>query len=273
MKPKKNKIFTKKNNLPQYNKNRFSLSNEKIKKPSNQNYFIWGKHALEAAILNSERKIIKIYHTNEMLAWLKEKLHFSTNFVGNIIIVNKKSLDQYSISSPHQGVMAEVEPLKWKSLDGYLGNGDENKCLVLLDQLTNPQNIGSILRTASAFEVDGVVVTKRNTPVENGLMARSSAGAIETMPLIRISNLSRTIEYLKNNNFLVVGLEKNGAEDIKKISDFSRIALVLGSENQGLRRLTKEKLSLSVKIPIAVQTESLNVSTAAAIALYVIKGQ
>ena len=78
MKPKKNKIFTKKNNLPQYNKNRFSLSNEKIKKPSNQNYFIWGKHALEAAILNSERKIIKIYHTNEMLAWLKEKLHFST---------------------------------------------------------------------------------------------------------------------------------------------------------------------------------------------------
>ncbi len=247
MKPKKNKIFTKKNNLPQYNKNRFSLSNEKIKKPSNQNYFIWGKHALEAAILNSERKIIKIYHTNEMLAWLKEKLHFSTNFVGNIIIVNKKSLDQYSISSPHQGVMAEVEPLEWKNLDGYLGNGDENKCLVLLDQLTNPQNIGSILRTASAFEVDGVVVTK-------------------------VSNLSRTIEYLKNNNFLVVGLEKNGAEDIKKISDISRIALVLGSENQGLRRLTKEKLSLSVKIPIAVQTESLNVSNAAAIALYVIKG-
>ena len=104
-------------------------------------------------------------------------------------------------------------------------------------------------------------------------MARSSAGAIETMPLIRISNLSITIEYLKNNNFLVVGLEKNGAEDIKKISDISRVALVLGSENQGLRRLTKEKLSLSVKIPIAVQTESLNVSTAAAIALYVIKGQ
>ena len=104
-------------------------------------------------------------------------------------------------------------------------------------------------------------------------MARSSAGAIETMPLIRISNLSRTIEYLKNNNFLVVGLEKNGTEDIKKISDISRVALVLGSENQGLRRLTKEKLSLSVKIPIAVQTESLNVSTAAAIALYVIKGQ
>ena len=273
MKFTKNKIFSKKNNLAKFNKNRFSLANEKIKTPSNQNYLIWGKHALEAAILNDVRKIIKIYHTNEMVGWLKEKLHFSTNFVENLIIVNKKSLDQYSISSPHQGVMAEVEPLEWKNLDGYLGKNDENKCLVLLDQLTNPQNIGSILRTASAFEVDGVVLTKRNTPIENGLMARSAAGAIETMPLIRISNLSRTIEYLKNKNFLVVGLEKNGAEDIKKISDISRVALVLGSENQGLRRLTKEKLSLSVKIPIAVQTESLNVSTAAAIALYVIKGQ
>ena len=120
--------------------------------------------------------------------------------------------------------MAEVEPLEWQNLDGYLGNEDENKCLVLLDQLTNPQNIGSILRTASAFEVDGVVVTKRNTPIENGLMARSAAGAIETMPLIRISNLSRTIEYLKNNNFLVVGLEKNGVEDVKKIS--SLLALI-----------------------------------------------
>ena len=273
MKPSKNKIFSNNNNLPKFNKNRFSLPNEKITKPSNQNYLIWGKHALEAAILNDARRIIKIYHTNEMVAWLKAKLYFSTNFVENLIIVHKKLLDQYSISSPHQGVMAEVEPLEWQNLDGYLGNEDENKCLVLLDQLTNPQNIGSILRTASAFEVDGVVVTKRNTPIENGLMARSSSGAIETMPLIRISNLSRTIEYLKNKNFLVVGLEKSGAEDIKKISDISRVALVLGSENQGLRRLTKEKLSLSVKIPIAVQTESLNVSTAAAIALYVIKGQ
>ena len=147
----------------------------------------------------------------------------------------------------------------------------ENMCLVLLDQLTNPQNIGSILRTANAFNVDGVVITKNNTPTENGLMARAAAGAIETMPLIRVTNLSRTIEYLKKNDFFVIGLEKNGSENIKNCSGNLRTALVLGSENLGLRRLTREKISVSAKIPIAVQTESLNVSNAAAIALYVIQ--
>ena len=146
-----------------------------------------------------------------------------------------------------------------------------NVCLVLLDQLTNPQNIGSILRTANAFNVAGVVVTKNNTPNENGLMARAAAGAIETMPLIRVTNLSRTIEYLKKHDFFVIGLEKNGSENIKNCSGNPRTDLVLGSENLGLRRLTREKISVSAKIPIAVQTESLNVSNAAAIALYVIQ--
>ena len=102
-------------------------------------------------------------------------------------------------------------------------------------------------------------------------MARAAAGAIETMPLIRVTNLSRTIVYLKKNNFLVIGLEKNSNENIKNYSGNKRTAIVLGSENLGLRRLTREKISISAKIPIAVQTESLNVSNAAAIALYVIQ--
>ena len=180
-------------------------------------------------------------------------------------------MDDHVLSSPHQGVMAEVEPLTWLHLEDYVEQNTDNMCLVLLDQLTNSQNIGSILRTASAFNVDGVVLTKNNTPVENGLMARAAAGAIETMPLIRVTNLSRSIEYLKKNNFFVIGLEKNGKENISDCVGNPQTALVLGSENLGLRRLTKEKLSTSAKIPIAVQTESLNVSNAAAIALYVIQ--
>ena len=270
--------FNKKKIMPKINKfhnnNKFiknKFSNNKIKAPSNQNFFLWGKHALEAAIINKKRKLIKIYHTNEMYNWLNEKLKNSNRNSEKLNETEKKDLDDYALSSPHQGVMAEVEPLSWLHLEDYVEKNTDKMCLVLLDQLTNSQNIGSILRTASAFNVDGVVLTKNNTPVENGLMARAAAGAIETMPLIRVTNLSRSIEYLKKNNFYVIGLEKYGKENINNCTGNPQTALVLGSENLGLRRLTKEKLSTSAKIPIAVQTESLNVSNAAAIALYVIQ--
>ena len=251
------------------NKNKFP--NDKIKSPSNQNFFLWGKHALEAAIINKKRNFIKIYYINEMYDWINEKLKNSNRNSEKLNEIERKDLDNHALSSPHQGVMAEVEPLTWLHLEDYVEKNTDKMCLVLLDQLTNSQNIGSILRTASAFNVDGVVLTKNNTPVENGLMARAAAGAIETMPLIRVTNLSRSIEYLKKNNFFVIGLEKHGKENISDCAGNPQTALVLGSENLGLRRLTKEKLSTSAKIPIAVQTESLNVSNAAAIALYVIQ--
>ena len=246
-------------------------SNFKIKISSSQNFFLWGKHALEAAFSNSKRKIINIYCTAEMNDWIGEQLKKNERNIQKINETDRKSLDEHALSSPHQGVMAEVQPLTWLSLEEYVSQNNGKMCLVLLDQLTNPQNIGSILRTSNAFNVDGVIVTKNNTPLENGLMARAAAGAIETMPLIRVTNLSRTIDYLIKNSFFVIGLEKNGKENIRNCGGNPQTALVLGSENQGLRRLTKEKISTSAKIPIAVQTESLNVSNAAAIALYVIK--
>ena len=207
---------------------------------------------------------------NEILASTLMSIH-NLSYFYKLMSDIRKSLDENSMSSPNQGVLAEVEPINWISIEECVNQMTGSVCLVLLDQLTNPQNIGSILRTANAFNVAGVVVTKNNTPTENGLMARAAAGAIETMPLIRITNLSRTIEYLKKHDFFVIGLEKNGSENIKNCSGNLRTALVLGSENLGLRRLTREKISVSAKIPIAVQTESLNVSSAAAIALYVIQ--
>ena len=267
MKIYKNKNI--KNN--QFRKKNIKTLKSLIKAPINQNYIIWGKHALEAAICNKNRKIINVYHTSEMIGWVSQKLESNDRTKIKLIEVDRKSLDQNSMSSPHQGVLAEVEPINWMSIEECINQEVGNMCLVLLDQLTNPQNIGSILRTASAFNVAGVVVTKNNTPTENGLMARAAAGTIETMPLIRVTNLSRTIVYLKKNNFFVIGLEKNCNENIKNCSGNKRTAIVLGSENLGLRRLTREKLSVSAKIPIAVQTESLNVSNAAAIALYVIQ--
>ena len=267
MKILKNKNI--KNN--KFKKNALNTSKSSIKAPMNQNYFIWGRHALEAAISNTKRKINYIYYNLEMMDWVNEKLKIYGRLNIKLIEVDRKSLDKNSMSSPNQGIIAEVEPINWISIEECLNQRTGKMCLVLLDQLTNPQNIGSIIRTANAFNVDGVIVTRNNTPTENGLMARAAAGAIETMPLIRVTNLSRTIEYLKKMNFFVIGLEKNGSENIKNFSGNQLTALVLGSENRGLRRLTKEKISASAKIPIAVHTESLNVSNAAAIALYAIQ--
>ena len=155
------KIYKNKN----YNNNQFRKKNTKtlrslIKTPVNQNYMIWGKHALEAAISNKNRKIITIYHTPEMIDWVNQNLKNKKRLSIKLIEVDRKSLDENSMSSPNQGVLAEVEPINWISIEECVNQMTGNVCLVLLDQLTNPQNIGSILRTANAFNVTGVVVTK-----------------------------------------------------------------------------------------------------------------
>ena len=166
----------------------------------------------------------------------------------------------------------------WLGANGTASNTDGSITSTVSANTTAGFSIVSYTGTGSNATIGhglgvapNVVITKNNTPMENGLMARAAAGAIETMPLIRVTNLSRSIEYLKKNNFFVIGLEKYGKENISDCVGNRQTALVLGSENLGLRRLTKEKLSTSAKIPIAVQTESLNVSNAAAIALYVIQ--
>ena len=267
MKKIKSNKYLKKHKVKKVGVSNSDLNNS-FTKPTGDNYFIWGKHALGSALNNIERKIIKIYHTAETLQWIEERIKTTPKAIVPLIQVEKNILKNNSQSSPHQGLMAEVKPIDWFNIEDIIYSSKENICLVILDQVTNPQNIGAILRIANAFEANGVIITKKHAPSENGLMARAAAGAIEMMPLIRVTNLSRAIEYLKKENFTVVGLEKNGNVFLNKISDIPRIALVLGSEDQGLRRLTQEKLSLSVKIPIAVGTESLNVASAAAIALY-----
>ena len=235
-------------------------------------YLIWGKHSIESAINNLNRNINIIYSTKNNLYWLNEKLENIDRNKVQIKETEKQFLDKLSGNSPHQGIIAEVSSLEWPSLHELLSKiEDRNSRIVLLDQVTDPQNIGSIIRLAQAFNVDAIIATKIHVPNENGLMARASAGAIENIPLIRVTNLSRAIETIKNEDFEIIGLESSGTDNLEDIAKFSRIALVLGSEGRGLRHLTKEKLSYLVKIPIAEKTESLNVSTAAAIALYVIR--
>ncbi len=163
--------------------------------------------------------------------------------------------------------MIEVKPLEITDLTDILF-ATKHLRLVVLDQITDSRNIGAIIRSAKAFGCDAVIISKHNTPAENGNLARAAAGALEDIPVIKVTNLKRTIETLKSNSICCIGLDASGSNNLNRFSSEPKLAIIMGSENSGMRRLTKEACDHVVKIPMQNEMESLNVSVASAIALY-----
>jgi 23S rRNA (guanosine2251-2'-O)-methyltransferase len=174
----------------------------------------------------------------------------------------------------HQGIILEVEPLHEMTLDDLLGLEDSPDLVVILDQVTDPHNVGAVLRSAAAFGADAVIVTERNAPGATGILAKTASGAVEHVPLISVVNLSRALEVLKAESFWCVGLAEEGERDLSESSLSSgRIALLMGAEGEGLRRLTRERCDELARLPTSGPIGSLNVSIAAAVALYEIVRQ
>ena len=224
-----------------------------------KSYWIYGQHAVQAALANTKRRI--------------ERLVVSTNAVKELNLGGRKLNADTDIrqldkilpkDAVHQGVAALVHPLPLTALDDIL----ESSLLLVLDQVTDPHNVGAILRSAAAFGVSAVIMTEDHAAPENGALAKAACGAIDIVPLIRITNLSSTLDTLKANDFWCVGLDGKTDKLIDEARGFKKKALVLGAEGKGLRRLTAEKCDLLVKIAISPKMESLNVSNAAAVALY-----
>lgn len=165
----------------------------------------------------------------------------------------------------HQGMALEVLPLEAPSLETIAATG---RPVLLLDQVTDPHNIGAILRSAAAFEAACVIVTDYHAPEETGVLAKSASGALEIMPLLRVTNLVHTMKQLKELGYWIAGMDGKAEQTLKQAKLSGKTALVMGAEGAGLRRLTQENCDYLVKLPIAPQMESLNVSNAAAIALY-----
>ena len=169
----------------------------------------------------------------------------------------------------HQGMVAAVWPLDPPQLDDVLATaGREPLRVILLDQLSDPRNVGAIMRSARAFGVTAMVATHRNTPEESGALARTATGALEHVPMVRVVNLSRAIQKLQAASITVAGLASDGAMGVQSLSQFPRLAVVVGAEGPGLRRLTRNHCDHLVRIEINNDADSLNVSNAAAIALY-----
>ena len=227
----------------------------------------YGRHAVLAALDNPERNVRKIWGTHEALAGLDIPSTIPITFANAADLGRLVPGD-----APHQGLVAEVDPLEEVWLGDLLAQGaDANRPLLVLDQVTDPHNVGAILRSAAAFDALGIVTQDRHAPSETGTLARSAAGTLEVVPWCRVVNLARALEEIAEAGYWRIGLTGHANGTLAQVmGGQQKIALVLGAEGEGMRQNTEAHCDELAKLPISDKVESLNVSNAAAIALYAV---
>ncbi len=234
---------------------------------------LYGVHPVSAAWLNPERQCRHLYGTPPALDALQPVLDKAKNMglKRPVPVVAERDAIERMLppGAVHQGLALDSEPLPEVGLEDVLiAAGSGPAALVLLDQVTDPHNVGAILRSAAALGAKGVIVQSRHAPEITGVLAKSASGAVEVVPLIHETNLSRAIERLRDEGFYVAGLDEAGAVSVAEAAFGERVVLALGAEGEGLRRLVAEHCTELVSLPTQPPIGSLNVSNAAAIGLY-----
>ena len=238
-------------------------------------FLIVGKHAVTEALKNPNRTVLKVFLTEDS----KKKLNKDNqdqDLLKNIKILykTKKELDRLCSKEQisHQGLIAEVEHLKEANIKDYLKLKENKKNIIFiaLEEVTDPRNIGSIIRNAASFNIDGLIVKERSFPSESKLLYKSSSGCIEHVNIFEVSNISTTLKYLKTKNFWVCGFDKNGKKDFIQHDWEGHNVLLFGSEGYGLKYQTIKNSDFLLKICINKKVESLNISNSAAIVFHYI---
>jgi 23S rRNA (guanosine2251-2'-O)-methyltransferase len=224
----------------------------------------WGRHAVLAALANPERTVRKLWGTREALSALDLPPVMPVTYADVADLGRLVPAD-----APHQGLVAEVEPLEEIWLGDLLERkGEAKRPLLVLDQVTDPHNVGAILRSAAAFDALGIVTQDRHAPPESGVVARAASGALELVPWVRVVNLARALDEIAEAEFWRIGLTGNTETVLADALGSPHVALVLGAEGEGMRQNTEAHCDVLARLPISPRIESLNVSNAAAIALY-----
>lgn len=224
---------------------------------------LYGLHTVRAALSNPQRKLIKLSVTQNALARLEIGSAEQQPFP--VEMVSPQDLDRVlGPDAIHQGVMLETRPLPVRRLEAL----KESPLLLVLDQVTDPHNVGAIMRSAVAFESGALITTQRHSPTESGVMAKSASGALELVPYIQVTNLADALEELHKLGFQTIGLDSEGPQPLEGTFAGDKVALVLGSEGKGLRQKTRETVTTLARLDMPGAIKSLNVSNAAAIALY-----
>lgn len=228
-------------------------------------YWLYGFHAARAAFSNSRRRVVRALLTESV--WLKLKP--SIGDVRVEICQPERVAHALPKGSVHQGVALLCEPLPGRDLDEVIeASQPGNRRFAVLDQITDPHNEGAILRSAAAFDFTAVVVQVRHSPPESGILAKAASGALDQIPRVGVVNIARALEDLGRCGIWRIALAPDGREQLRTAAQGGDVAIVLGAEGSGLRRLVRERCDTSAYIPMSAAVESLNVSNAAAIAFY-----
>jgi 23S rRNA (guanosine2251-2'-O)-methyltransferase len=226
--------------------------------------WLYGRHPVLAALANPERRIERLLATKDVAE--RHAAEFSGKSVH--VVAREEMAQRLPAGAVHQGLAALVTPLEDAVLEDVLARCGDDALILALDQVTDPHNVGAILRSAAAFGAAGLVVTERHAPADTGVLAKAASGGLELVPLVRAVNLARMLEQLKEASFWLYGLDERGDTALGTLDLGGRVCIVLGAEGEGLRRLTSEKCDRLVTIPTQAPLASLNVSNAASIALY-----
>ena len=223
----------------------------------------WGRHAVAAVLDNPDRKVLKAWATRDAANFMQ--------FPDDVPVTLAEAADLGRLvpaDAPHQGVVIEAEPLDDVWLSEVIADAPEEAVMLVLDQVTDPHNVGAILRSGAAFGAIGIVTQDRHSPPEGGALAKAASGALERVPWARVVNLARALEELAEAGFWRIGLAGEAETVLKDALGPKRVALVLGAEGPGMRHNIRDHCDALARLPITDAVESLNVSNAAAVALY-----
>ena len=242
---------------------------------NNSSFFIVGKHAVIEALKNTRRKVLRLFLTEES----KKSIHRHSpkkNLLKDtkVYFKTKKELDKYCNKEGmlHQGFVAEIEHLEKIQLKEFV-KGKNNLTFVCLDEVTDPRNIGSIIRSAVSFNLNGLIVKERHFPSESKLMYKSASGCVEYLNIFEVSNINTTLKFLRDKNFWVYGFDANSEKNFTDIKWNGNNILLFGSEGFGIKMHTAKYTDFNVKININKHVESLNISNSAAIVFHHINQQ
>jgi len=259
-----------KSNLEVHNK-----TQDTYQEPANKKNFddwIWGKHSVFEALI-SERAINRVWCTSEIFSSEKFYILLKDLKTKGVLIeeVSWNRLSQLTFGASHQGVVLQLASSKTISLEKLINISNKNSTnpiILALDGITDPHNVGAIIRSAEAFDCKGIIIPQRRSAGLTGTVAKVAAGALEHLPVSRVVNLNRALDELKKNGFLVIGLSSNAKLSIRGFNEKNPLVVIVGSEDKGISLLTQKKCDFLVSIPLKGKTSSLNASVASAISLF-----